>query len=154
MVFVSVTRLRVRSIFYLPQFLWYAWKSQRQAQRAPGLVAGQVTRDARNAFWTMTAWENDRAMEAFRIEGAHREAMPKLLDWCDEAALVHWTQQTRELPSWQEAYERLVKDGRPSKVKHPSAAHLSHHLPPPRPGELGRLFYPTRGRAAQASTAL
>jgi hypothetical protein len=27
-------------------------------------------------------------------------AMAKLLDWCDEAPLAHWTQATPELPDW------------------------------------------------------
>jgi Domain of unknown function (DUF3291) len=146
MVFVSVTRLRVRSVFYLPQFVWYAIQSQRQAQRAPGLIAGQVARDVRNAFWTTTMWESERAMEVFRVQGAHRGAMPKLLDWCDEASLVHWTQKFTELPTWQEAYERLIKNGRPSKVRHPSAAHLAHQFPAPRPGLRTKPFRPPAGR--------
>jgi len=136
MVFVSVTRLRIRSIFLLPQFLWYALRSSRQAQRSAGFVGGRLMREARNAFWTMTAWDADKAMEAFRAQGAHRAAMPKLLDWCDEAALVHWTQESRELPSWQQAYERMIKEGRPSKVRHPSAAHTAHQFPPPRPSRV------------------
>jgi Domain of unknown function (DUF3291) len=146
MAFVSVTRLRIRSVFYLPQFVWYAIQSQRQAQYAPGLIAGQVVRDARSAFWTMTMWEDERAMEVFRVQGAHRGAMPKLLDWCDEASLVHWTQESSELPTWQEAYERLIKNGRPSKVRHPSAAHLARQFPPPRPGFRTRPFRPPARR--------
>ena len=140
--FVSVTRLRIRSIFYVPQFCWYAVRSRQRAQRAPGLVAGRVMREVRNAFWTMTAWENEAAMEAFRIQSAHRDAMLKLLDWCDEASLAHWTQESRELPSWQEAYEQLIKDGRPSKVRHPSAAHWLA----PRPGRLFRAFGPASAK--------
>jgi len=136
MVFVSITRLRIRSIFYLPQFLWYAIRSSRQAQRSPGFVGGRLMRESRNAFWTMTAWDAGAAMESFRTQGAHRDAMPKLLDWCDEAAVVHWTQESRELPSWQEAYQRMMKGGRPSKVRHPSAAHTAHKLPAPRPSRV------------------
>ncbi|HTR48329.1 MAG TPA: DUF3291 domain-containing protein [Verrucomicrobiae bacterium] len=133
MVFVSVTRLRIRSIFFMPQFIWHAMRSQRQARRSAGFVAGRVMREANNAFWTLTAWEADAAMNAYRTQGAHRDAMPKLLDWCDEAALAHWTQESRELPSWQEAHERLVREGRPSKVRHPSPAHAAYQIPPPRP---------------------
>jgi hypothetical protein len=88
----------------------------------------------------MTMWEGDSAMEAFRVHGAHRDAMPKLLDWCDEAAVAHWTQDSRDLPSWQEAHERIIKEGRPSKVRHPSPAHLAHKFPPPRPGVLAKKF--------------
>jgi hypothetical protein len=140
MVFVSVTRLRIRSWFYMPQVFWHAMRSLRQSENATGLIAGRVMREARNAFWTVTLWEGGAAMETFRIRGAHMAAMPKLLDWCDEAALVHWTQESRELPSWQEAYERMIKEGRPSKVRRPSLAHSAHNFPPPRPSAFAREF--------------
>jgi heme-degrading monooxygenase HmoA len=140
MVFVSVTRLRIRSILFLPQFVWYAVRSRSQSEGAPGLISGAVMREARNAFWTLTVWESEAAMEAFRVQGAHKTAMPKLLDWCDEAAVAHWTQESRELPSWKEAYERIIKEGRPSKVRHPSKAHVAHDFSPPRPGILINRF--------------
>jgi hypothetical protein len=66
--------------------------------------------------------------------------MPKLLDWCDEASVAHWTQESSAMPSWPEAYERMIKQGRPSKVRRPSPAHLAHNLPPPRPGVFTREF--------------
>ena len=50
-------------------------------------------------------------MNAFRITLPHRDAMPKLLEWCDEAAVVHWNQEFAELPDWlgnrREAYGRI-----------------------------------------------
>jgi hypothetical protein len=142
MPFVSVTRLRIRSFLYLPQFAWHALKSARQAERSSGFLGGRLLREAKNAFWTMTAWENDTAMNAFRTHGAHGAVMPKLLAWCDEASVVHWTQETPGLPSWQEAHQRLLKEGRPSKVNHPTAAHLAYQIPPPRPGRVERILRP------------
>jgi heme-degrading monooxygenase HmoA len=136
MVHVSVTRLRIRSPLYMLPFIWYAVRSQRQAERAPGFLSGRLMREARNAFWTLTAWDDDEMMDAYRTNAAHRDAMPKLLDWCDEASVAHWTQESPELPSWQEAYERLIRDGRPSKVRNPSAAHLAHEFPAPRPSRV------------------
>ena len=85
MAFVSETRLRIRSIFYMPQFMWYALRSRGQSECAPGLITGGVMREVRSAFWTPTLWESVEVMEAFRTRGAHMAAMPKLLDWCDEA---------------------------------------------------------------------
>ena len=61
-------------------------------------------------------------------------AMRKLLEWCDEAALVRWTQPESELPVWTEAHRRLVQEGRPSKVNHPSQAHTSYSIPLPAGG--------------------
>jgi heme-degrading monooxygenase HmoA len=136
MPFVSVTRLRVRSLFYLPQFIVWALKSSRQARRAEGFLGGRLLREARNAFWTLTVWRDDAAMNAYRTQGAHRGAMPKLLESCDEASVVHWTQETPDLPSWLGVHERMAKEGRPSKVNHPSPAHLAHQIPAPRIGRI------------------
>jgi hypothetical protein len=57
--------------------------------------------------------------------------MRKLLQWCDEAALVHWNQLDGELPSWTEAHRRIQQEGRPSKVNHPTPAHTKHAIPAP-----------------------
>jgi hypothetical protein len=58
--------------------------------------------------------------------------MPHLLDWCDEASIVHWTQEMPDVPSWPEAHRRMQQQGRPSKVRHPSEAHQRFEIPPPR----------------------
>jgi hypothetical protein len=67
-------------------------------------------------------------MKAFMLAEPHRTAMRKLLEWCDEAALVHWVQPESELPAWAEAHRRLMQEGRPSKVNHPSHAHTSYSI--------------------------
>jgi len=70
-------------------------------------------------------------MKAFMLASPHGPTMRKLLEWCDEAALVHWTQAAAELPFWPEAHRRLLQEGRKSKVNHPTEAHLAHALPEP-----------------------
>ena len=45
------------------------------------------------------------------------KAMPKLLDWCDEASIAHWTHEDTGLPSPEEALARMRRQGRLSKVK-------------------------------------
>ncbi len=62
-------------------------------------------------------------MRAYMISGAHRIAMPKLPDWCDEAATAHWEQSDALLPDWPAALRMLIEKGRLAKVHHPSAAH-------------------------------
>lgn len=116
---ISITRLRLRSIYYLPSFIWIAWRSAQQARRAAGNLQTKLVRDANLTFWTLTAWESETDMRAFMITGAHHRAMPKLLDWCDEAWMVHWLQKTTELPTLVEAHRRMLAEGRTSKVRHP-----------------------------------
>jgi heme-degrading monooxygenase HmoA len=143
MIFISVTRLRVRSLRYLLQFVWQALKTARQAERAPGFLKGRLARDAKNVFWTVTAWETETAMKAYRDSGAHKGAMPKLLDWCDEASIAHWQQEDRELPNWQEAHRHMVVEGRMSKVRYPSAAQAAKQITAPTiSGNSGRALKP------------
>ena len=142
MPFVSVTRLRVRSLLYLPQFLWRTFHSVHQTERAPGFLGGRLLREVRNTYWTVTLWQDDGAMKTFRVSGAHRAAMPKLLEWCDEASVVNRHQETDELPSWPEAHRRMVQEGRPSKVNHPSADQLAFQIPTPQPSRVDRDLKP------------
>lgn len=91
-----------------------------------------LLRDSDRTFWTRTVWTTESAMKAFMLAGAHRQAMRKLLEWCDEASLVHWEQPDNREPDWTEAHERLQAQGRRSKVNHPSAAHESFQIRAPR----------------------
>src|SRR5579863_2441010 len=121
--FISVTRLRVRSWWFLPGFLSYALRSSNQARSAPGNLAVELLRDARSTFWTCTAWQDEAAMRAFMMAEPHRSAMGKLAGWCNEASVVHWNQDTAEVPDWIEAHRRMATEGRRSRVRNPSEAH-------------------------------
>ena len=91
----------------------------------------------------MTAWDSEESMRQFMISGSHKAAMPRLVEWCDEASVTHWTQPDTPhpipdtptqptLPSWQEGDRRMRSSGRPSKIKHPSPNHATLGYKPPR----------------------
>ena len=125
MPFISITRLRVRSIRFLPSFVLYAYRSLRQAKASSGFQCGGLLADRSWTFWTMTAWDNQESMRRFMTTGSHSAAMPRLLDWCDEASIVHWDQAEVALPSWTEADQRMRASGRVSKVRNPSPQHAT-----------------------------
>jgi hypothetical protein len=135
---VSITRLRVRSWRYLPGFLLQTLRIARQAAAADGVLGVKLLRDG-NTYWTSTSWATAPAMKAFMLAKPHGPTMRKLLKWCNEAALVHWEQAEAALPSWEEAHRRIEKDGRPSKVHHPSAVHTAHKFPAPTARRTGEL---------------
>jgi hypothetical protein len=132
MIHVSLTRLRIRSVRFVPGFFWYAVRSQRQVAKAAGFRDGALLADRRWTFWTMTAWESQESMRAYMISGAHKAAMPHLLHWCDEASVAHWSQETAELPRWEDADRRMRETGRASKVLHPSPDHAGLRYAAPR----------------------
>src|SRR5262245_56671979 len=114
--FISITRLRVRAWRYLPRFLWHTLASQRQVKRSAGLIRGALSTAPGLVFWTATVWNDEAAMKRFRDADAHKTAMPKLLDICDEASLAHWTQDTDQVPEPARMLERMQAIGRLSKV--------------------------------------
>ena len=125
---VAVTRLRVRSPRFLPAFFRAVVISVRQARRSPGFLGGQLAREPGNAFWTLTAWEDLRAMRAYRDSGGHARIMPPLRTWCDEAAVVDWEVSEPQLPEIAEARRRIVDNGRVSPVDHPSKAQAERRI--------------------------
>ena len=131
MPFVSITRLHLRSWRYLPAFFIQSFRSARQAKSAPGNLSVGLLRDRHRGFWTCTLWRDEPAMRAFMRAGAHGDVMRHLLEWCDEAAVVHWTDDALEPPSWTLAHQRLQRDGRPSRVDHPSPAQRRFDIPAP-----------------------
>jgi hypothetical protein len=90
-------------------------------RRSRGFRGGILGGDAQGGARTVTLWDSEADMRAFRNSGAHRSAMPHLLDWCDEASYTHWTVDAPALPPLDEAYQRLGASGKISKVHHPPA---------------------------------
>ena len=132
MPFVSLTRLRVRSLRFLPVFFIYIFTTLRQVKRARGFRRGALLADRRWTFWTLTAWDDLESMRAYMTTGSHKQVMPRLLHWCDEASVAHWTQLEEELPLWAEADRRMRETGRASKVRNPSPRHASLTYDAPR----------------------
>ncbi|HYP62655.1 MAG TPA: DUF3291 domain-containing protein [Acidocella sp.] len=129
---ISVTRLRIRSVRFLPLFARQAFLSLRQARQARGFLGGALSAERRWTFWTVTSWDGEASMRAFMVAGSHGAAMTRLAEWCDEASVVHWVQADAILPSLAEADQRMRQIGRPSRVRHPSQFHANLSYEPPR----------------------
>ncbi len=101
--------------------------------------------EAKLTFWTMSIWNDELAMRAYRNTEAHKLAMPKLQFWCDEASVVHWELEDEIFPGWPQAHERMVKLGRLSKVKRPSLTHSLHQIATPHyPSKTERILLPKK----------
>ena len=132
MPFVSVTRLRLRSIRFLAAFARHNLRTLAQVKAAPGFRGGSLLADRGWTFWTLTAWDSPEAMRAYMTTGPHRAAMPHLLDWCDEASVAHWDQDGDALPDWAEADRRMRAEGRPYRLRHPGPHHADLGFRPAR----------------------
>ena len=120
---ISITRLELRGLRFLPSFFWHTSRSQKQLVAAPGYLGGGTLFESMRAYWTVTAWDGPDAMRAFRNAGAHMAAMRRLIDICCAASYAHWEQPASELPAPAEIHRRMLAEGKLSKVRHPSAMH-------------------------------
>lgn len=125
MTFISLTRLRIRSIRFLPFFAVHTLLAIRQVKKASGFQTGSLLPDRDWTYWTMTAWDSQESMRLYMTTGSHKKAMPHLMNWCDEASVAHWNQEGSALPTWAEADRRMRASGRASKVHKPSSQHAS-----------------------------
>lgn len=92
MPFVSITRLRIRAVRFLPAFLIDTLPSARQVKRAERYLGGQMFADRRQTYWTMTARTDAAAMRATMTAGPHRRAWPPITPLCKR--------EMRTLSSW------------------------------------------------------
>jgi hypothetical protein len=104
--------------------------SVKELKASKGLLNGKELIDQKLTFWTITLWEDEGSMKAFRGSPSHRTAMQHLPKWCNEASYHHWVQETNELPSWDTIAERLYTEGKLSKVRNPSTAQATNRFPP------------------------
>ena len=139
MPFVSLTRLRIRSIRFLPFFAIHTVRSLRQVRKSPGFLNGALLPDRKWAFWTLTSWDDRESMRRYMTTGSHKTAMPHLMQWCDEASVAHWEQPDSTLPPWSEADRRMRDTGRVSRVNHPSPQHASLQYDAPRTTRGGKI---------------
>lgn len=127
MVFVSVTRLRLRGLRWFFGFGIRTWRARAQLKRAEGFLGGYIGSGGKLTFWTVSVWRDEAAMKAYRDAGHHQKAMAFLITGCDEAAVAHWSAD--EAPSAEEAAARITT-GRLTRLKHPSPAHAAgEHWP-------------------------
>jgi len=99
MVYVSITGLRLKSIWGTPRFLLHAFRSMRQAKRAPGLLFAQA-RSVKGVQHTLTVWRSRDDMRAFLKSGAHLAAMQNFREIATGGACGY---EAEKAPSWDEA---------------------------------------------------
>ena len=55
---------------------------------------------------------------------------------------INWEQEGSSLPDLKEAHRRIVAGGRPSKVNHPTSAHVARQIAEPRSKNIERVLNP------------
>jgi heme-degrading monooxygenase HmoA len=147
MTLVVATRMKVARARDVPAFFAMANAAARQSQRSPGFLGGRLRVERGRTFWTMSMWASGADMAAYRDSGVHREALPRLAGWAEEAFFTAWSAPDTDLPRWKDLREKLP--GRPifAELRNPTPAHRRQEMSrPSRVALLGRPLAPARRR--------
>ena len=131
MAVIVVTRLRLKDPALLDEFFTDAVAAIEQAQKAEGNLGADALADANNAWWSVSAWQERRLMEAFVARQPHLRISERLDHYCDEATFVDWEQDSPDLPDWPTSWRHLTADGQVAELTHPSDANQTRAFPPP-----------------------
>ena len=107
-VWISITGLRLKRIWYLPVFLRFAIPSHRQAERSPGCLMAEAKR-INGVFHTLTVWNSRQEMRAFTSSGIHKKAVRAFSRFFTGHILGY---EGTEIPDWEEVHRRCLSEGR------------------------------------------
>jgi len=108
--YISVTGLRLKSLWYYPMFLKYALPSVRQAKAAQGNVETRTT-VRQGVQHTLTAWDDKNSMLRYMRTGAHAKAMKVSNEMSVPGGTKVYGYESDVIPSWNEALDLWEKHG-------------------------------------------
>ena len=111
---VMASRLEVRSLADVPRFFWKSLAAWRQVRTAPGaLGASLIAQPLKRTFWTLSAWEDKRALYTYAKTEPHRSIMTGLRSTTRGSVFTFWELPASELPlDWADARRRLAEQER------------------------------------------
>ena len=142
MVYLSITRLKLKSPLLLPSFLIHTEWIIHQIKTSPGFLKGKAIGTINLSMWTATLWQSEVAMRSFYRSGAHQRVMNYLNAWSSEAAVGHQVVDIQELPSWEEAGTRLCQIGYFPRLSQATWHHCHRIIPHPQFVVIDRSFTP------------
>lgn len=101
-----VTYLPLKSLWALPQLLYYLRGIRSQLRSSRGLIGYSVfSHVLAKRFWTLSVWDSEVDLVNFIHNQPHNEAMMVLRRFMGGTAFVRWVIRGSSVPpSWQEAW--------------------------------------------------
>ena len=105
---VLLSYLLLQRLRRIPWFAFQANRIVRQLQRSAGVVGYSLnSRPLRRQFWTLSAWHDEAAPQAFVHEPPHVDTMRTMIPHMDQTRFVRWTVRGADLPvRWDDALGR------------------------------------------------
>jgi len=107
---VLLSYLPLRRLAWTPAFLLDVQRIRRQLRQAHGLIGYSMrARPLRKQYWTLSVWQDERALLAFVRGHPHRGVMGALRDRMGATRFVRWhLPGSAPLPTWDDALARMA----------------------------------------------
>lgn len=106
----SITELHLKNLWSFFVFLPHAVRSKNQASTADGIISIEVRSAGLLVQRTLTVWRSEADMKKYVKTDPHRKAMSSFARYAKPSYVCHF--EVEKPPSWEDALERLRKDGR------------------------------------------
>jgi len=110
---VLLSYLPLRRYSKLPLFFRYSAQINGQLRETPGAIGYTMrAKIFTRRFWTLSVWDNDKALMDFVAKVPHVEAMSKIAPHMDKTNFWRWKMKGSELPPrWDDAMRRAAASG-------------------------------------------
>jgi hypothetical protein len=104
--------LPLRSYSKIPRFFQFTFQIQRQLSGCPGAHGYSMrAKLLRRQFWTLSVWENERALMDFVSKVPHGEVMKGLAGHMAATKFTQWKIPGSAIPpSWKDAAQRELQE--------------------------------------------
>jgi len=107
-VYVSITGLKIKTIWKALWFWRYAIPSKIQADQSPGLLFSDV-KSINGINHTLTAWTDQKAMRSYIYSGIHLKAIKVFRKIATGKTFGY---ESTELPDWDEVHRLWLEKGK------------------------------------------
>jgi len=114
-VFISVTKLKVKSFWHLIPFFMKSIPAFAQARKAPGNIFTETRTFDLFTYGTLSGWESESAMRQYTASGSHLEAMKVSRFITVLLQSTHF--ESPERTSWERALELMELDNKSIKFR-------------------------------------
>lgn len=100
--------LPLRHYSKLPMFFRYSAKINGQLRATPGAIGYSMRAKLfTRRFWTLSVWDNDKALMEFVAKVPHGDAMKKIAPYMDKTNFWRWKLSSSGIPpQWDDAMRR------------------------------------------------
>ena len=103
--------LPIKRFRTIPRFLKYTFEIEQQLRESKGLIGYSLqAQPLSGRFWTLSVWEDDKALMEFVRRVPHGEVMKRLVRDMGETKFTQWKIKGSAVPvTWEDAKGRMYR---------------------------------------------